>query len=192
MTSPGLGRVSAHDTGPANDPVTALIDAAVQRLAEQMNVSKDDPLAQLEQWFITPPAFSEEFNVTQPGGGLTLGANAVRTEICAYQLPPGVLGVLRFAAFSVANASDAPNVTFALLVDGGPVPGYASVIGSISPSLSLPKPMIRVVRGLQRVSIVATNALASTIQNVNALVAGWHWQAAALPKGAIARFPKAR
>lgn len=106
---------------------------------------------------------------------ITLGASASRPEIVAFALRAGYCGLLRFFANWVQNSAEYPSVTFALLVDGTPVQGYASIVGPKSPSLAAPDPLILPLLPGQRISVVATNATVLAISGVGARIKGWAW-----------------
>lgn len=139
-----------------------------------------DPLEELLRWLETPPPFAEEFNVCQ---SLTLAASAVQTEVVGYAIPPGNWGVLRFIGVDTGNASDAPNVTFALQKNMHAVGGYAAVVGLLtSGGCQDPLALIKPVAGNDYLRWVATNATTSSIQSVRARLRGWSWASGTAPK----------
>jgi hypothetical protein len=107
--------------------------------------------------------------------GVTLLAQAVKTEITAYVIPNGCHGVLRWFGTSVGNVSDYPAVTFALEIDGAPLSGFASINGPISPQIANPRPLMEFVGPGQRIRVVGSNSTAASVANVLAHIIGWYW-----------------
>lgn len=134
-------------------------------------VAARNPYEELKLWLETKPPFAHWFFKCEP---ITLGANASRSPITGYVLDAGYYGVLRFIANQVGNPPDYPSVTFALEFDGAPLPGYASIIGSIG-SIENPLAMMDGLIGGQTVRWVASNSTASAISNVFGYMRGWFW-----------------
>ncbi len=167
MVSPALG-----DWPPPDSPEhPAFVDLGARALERD----QEHPWVEIARWFERKPPFAHWF---RRGQQITLTANQLRASITGYRIPAGCLGVLRFFANQTGNASDSPSVTFALLIDGQALPGFASLIGSVSPSMQSPTPLMDPLNGQQVVQVVASNTSASSISNVAGAIIGWYWAAA--------------
>jgi len=144
--------------------------ADLVRRAEAMNPRS--PLDEIARWLDLKPPFGEWYIRCE---SVTLLANAFKTEITAYVIPNGCYGVLRWFGNVVGNVSDYPSVTFALEIDGAPLPGFASIIGPFSPALNAPRALMDPVRPGQRIRAVASNSSAASVANVAAHFVGWFW-----------------
>ena len=148
--------------------------ADLYRRARSLNPAH--PWEEIGRWLESKPPFARWFFKAEE---LTLGASASRSVVTVFRLPPSSLGVLRFFAVQVGNASDAPNVRYALELNGTPVSGFARIVGPITGSLSTPMAMMDALEGRDQVRVVATNLIASAVSNVAALIRGWYWPAGA-------------
>lgn len=133
----------------------------------------ENPQVSYGRWADTVPPFGRMFD---KAAQVSLAAGGP-TDIIAFRLPPGFIGLVRFFANQV-GASDAPYVTFALLVNGAPVTGYSNIIGQKSPSLTSPDALIAGIGGGNRVVVVATNASLTTLTGIGARIKGWYWSQA--------------
>jgi hypothetical protein len=131
------------------------------------------PLAEIRQWVDIPPPYGRIFD---KAAKITLAASAVGTEIIAFAVPAGMLGVLRFFANQVGSVSDMAFVSFTLRLEDSPVTGYANIIGPKSPGLSSPDALVVPLLGGNRIAVVASNLSSSAIQSVAARIKGWFWQ----------------
>jgi len=123
------------------------------------------------RWKDVPPPIHVPFDKAEE---VTIGASAVRQTIVEYQLEAAHLGVLRFFGNQTANPSDTAFITFAVIVNGMPIPGYANIIGSKGP-INFPDPLEWCLRGADHIQVVATNSLAAPISGVGARIKGWSW-----------------
>jgi len=123
------------------------------------------------RWKDVPPPIHIPFDKAEE---VTIGALAVRQVIVEYELEDGQLGVLRFFGNQTANPSDTAFITFAVTVNGHPIPGYANIIGSKGP-VNFPDPLEWCLRGRDIIQVVATNSLAAAIGGVGARIKGWSW-----------------
>jgi len=123
------------------------------------------------RWKDVPPPLHVPFDKAEE---VTIGASAVRQTIVEYELEDGQLGVLRFFGNQTANPSDTAFITFAVLVNDHPIPGYANIIGSKGP-INFPDPLEWCLRPRDIVRVVATNSLAAAIGGVAARIKGWSW-----------------
>ncbi len=108
------------------------------------------------------------------GAEITLGASASRSVVVSYSLPPGHAGLWYSIAQNVANAGDYANITWALLINGRPIPGWESIVGQVS-SLTIPRWVLAPVPPASALTVVATNATAAAISKVGAVIDGWCW-----------------
>jgi hypothetical protein len=131
------------------------------------------PLADIRQWVDIPPPWGRIFD---KAAKVTLTASQLNSEIIAFRVPAGMLGVLRFFANQVGSVSDMAFVSFTLRLEDSPVTGYANIIGPKSPGLSSPDALVVPLQGGNRISVVASNLSASAIQSVAARIKGWFWQ----------------
>lgn len=133
----------------------------------------DNPQLSFARWTDTVPPFGRMFD---KAAQVTLAVGGP-SDIIAFALPVGFIGLLRFFANQV-GASDAPYVKFTLLVNGAAVVGYSNIIGQKSPSLTSPDALVAPIHGGGRVVVVATNTGSSSIQNVAGRIKGWFWSPA--------------
>ena len=144
------------------------------RMRRGADVGQQETLREIARWIESPPPWGIFFDKALQ---VTLAASAVRTEIVAWQNQAGFIGVLRWFANDVGSASDAQYVAFTLLRDLQSVPGYFGIIGKKASSISSPDPLVVPLYPGTRIAVVATNTLASAIQNVSARIKGWVWPA---------------
>lgn len=127
--------------------------------------------AEFNQWKDTPPYIHIPFDKAEE---ITVGASAQRQRIVAFQLESTYVGVLRFFGNQCANPSDTQFITFAVVVNGHPIPGYANIIGVKGPTDN-PDPLEWPLKGGDIVEVIATNSLAAPISGVAARIKGWVW-----------------
>lgn len=164
-------------------PIQILQDIALRA----QSVSPRRPKEEIARWFDTKPPFADWFNICWPA--VTLLANAVKTELSAFVIPPRCYGVLRFFGNVVGNTSDYPAITFALEIDGAPLTGFDSILGPLSPALNSPIPMMDALLPTQRIRAVGSNSTASSVANVQAFLRGWFWAVEDPRAGEIPRRP---
>lgn len=174
----GLGR--RPDPRPLGDYPTrsAEVLGSWQNQWDQLGVPQGDPLREITRWLDTKPPFATWFNHAEQA---ILLVGATRLELTAFTIPAGHFGVLRFFANSVANSSDAQYVTFAILLDGAALPGWAAITMPVCPSLQAPTPMMDPLKGGQRLSVVASSSSPAPVQGAAALIRGWMWAAQLQP-----------
>src|SRR5260370_14548389 len=129
-------------------------------------------LAEIERWLEQKPVDGDWFI---RGEFATCGAGAVRVHIPGYKIEDGKLGVLHFLANACGLSTDYPNVVFELDVDNAAVPGFASIIGPLTPSIYDPFPVMVGLTPGQIVMVVASNQGPKAIANVQAPGLGWGW-----------------
>lgn len=161
VTTPMFMRIGPRGAGLGHDP-----GAPARPLPFVWN-DQDEFLA----WKDTPPYIHVPFDKAEE---ITVGASAIRQRIVAYQLPATHIGVFRFFGNQCANPSDTQFITFAVVVNGHPIPGYANIIG-VKGSTDAPDPLEWPLKGNDLIEVVATNSLAAPITGVAARIKGWSW-----------------
>lgn len=131
-----------------------------------------EPGEEIGRWLQNPPWWGKFFD---KAAQITLAGNAGLTEITAFRIQAGYLGLLRWFTNVVGSSSDAPFISYSLLLDGMPVSGYFNMIGPKSGGLTDPEPIMVPLFAGQRISVVASNSAGSSIQNVGARIKGWIW-----------------
>lgn len=128
-----------------------------------------------------PPAYiGRHINV---GSTVTLAVGAVRSEICAYRIPSGLIASIRFVANAARYSSDLANIIWSLTVDGSDVMGYSQFRGQLSPSVRSPQATAIMLNGGQRIVWVASNTTNASISGVSAMFRGWMWSPDLWPVG---------
>lgn len=124
----------------------------------------------LKFWPNPPPWHLRIFE----GAEITLAASASRSTVVSYALPKGYTGLWYSWAQNTANAGDFANITWALLINGRPVPGFESIISQVS-SLLVPRWVLAPVPPSSNLVVIASNASAVQILRVGSLIDGWCW-----------------
>lgn len=130
-----------------------------------------DSWVEINTWKDSPPPIHSWFDKAEE---VTILGNASRQRITAFKIPQASLGVLRFFANQTANPSDTQFITFACVVDGTPIPGYANIIGSKGP-INAPDPVVWPLYAGQVLEVIASNSQALAISGVAARIKGWYW-----------------
>lgn len=130
--------------------------------------------AQIIQSHLTPQITDQWFNLAQP---ITLAADASRSTIVSFQVPPGCLGILRAFATAVQNGADWGRIRWAITVDGNPIQGFDNVRGPLSDIL-YPVILVWPLYRNQLLRVVASNLTSTAISNVTAMIRGTYFRAA--------------
>lgn len=141
-------------------------------LERAREVNPRAPQDEIALWLQTKPPFADWFI---RGESVNLAIGDSRIPVTAFRIPEGAVGVLVYFANSMGSAADFANVTYALLIDGVPLTGFASIIGALSLSPRAPWQIMEPLKPGQRVTVVATNIGTTAVTNVQAFIAGWFW-----------------
>lgn len=173
----GLGDIAPHGfdrpwsqkSRGIGDTARGMVDLSV------LDAQDGSPFAERDDYerHASMPLHSDSFiNIMKK---VTLAASAVNTVICAFRMPPGYQGMIRYVGNSVLNAANIGSVTWSVVLNESPVAGFSNFIGLLSPGLYVPLPVRIDLAPNTRVLIRASNATTAAIAGVAGRLYGWAW-----------------